>query len=68
MLMNDYIPDPLEIGEMQADRYADRINGNQYTCSCGKTCLLDEVECISSNPYAEPFCPACLAKFYEKQK
>lgn len=62
------IPDPIERGEARAERFEDRIQGDTYTCSCGKKCNLSEVEAFSPDPYAEPYCPECirLAMFERK--
>lgn len=61
------IPDPIERGEARAERFADRIQGDTYTCSCGNKCLLDEVEILSPDPYGEPFCPNCMDLWIESR-
>ena len=55
------IPDLIERGEARIERFIDRIQGDIYACSCGHECKLDEAEALSSDPYAEIFCPACIA-------
>ncbi len=52
--------DPIELGEARAERFEDRFKGHNYLCSCGRTCHEDELATFSCNPYAEPFCPACI--------
>jgi len=61
--MNGYLLDPIERGERRAEVWEERIKGDQYACACGKTCLLADVECLSPDPYGEPFCPICVEKF-----
>lgn len=60
-----YIPDPIELGEIRAERWADeRIKGDKYHCSCGRVCSLSEVETLSPDPYAEPYCPVCFDEYF----
>ena len=56
------IPDPIERGEARIERFIDRIRGDDYSCSCGNICKLSEVETISPDPFAEPFCPSCIGE------
>lgn len=60
--------DPIELGEQRAERWAERIDGDTYTCSCGNKCTLDEAETLSSDPYAEPYCPQCTDEAYRRRE
>ncbi len=63
-----YIPDPLEIMEASAERWAEEnIKGNMFKCSCGRICKLSKAETLSSNPYAIPVCRDCCEKYYERE-
>lgn len=54
------IPDPIEIGEDQAERWADKnLSGDVFTCFCGTACHIDNGVFIYPNPYAPPVCPDC---------
>lgn len=62
------IPDPIEQGEARAELWEDCIQGNTYNCSCGRQCALSEVETLSPDPYAQPFCPKCIKEYYAGRK
>ena len=61
------IPDPIERGEARAARWEERIQGCMYTCSCGRTVSVNEVETLSPDPYAEPFCFRCCEAAHENK-
>jgi hypothetical protein len=64
-----YIPDPIEIMEASAERWADEnIEGNMFKCGCGKMCKLDEGNPIDSNPYSPPVCPDCFEEWLDLQE
>ena len=64
-----YIPDPIEIMEASAERWADKnIKGDMFKCGCGKMCKLSDGQSIDSNPYAPPVCLNCFEKFMKEQK
>lgn len=62
------ILDPIERGEARAERYAERIDGDMYSCPCGRKCVIYDAEILSPDPYGEPFCPTCAEEFFRSQK
>ncbi len=64
---DEYIPDPSERGEMRAERWENRIEGDFYICSCGKKCVIYDAECLSPDPWGEPFCPDCVESFLKER-
>lgn len=64
-----YIPDPIEIMENCAERWAEEnISGDNFRCSCGKICHLSKGQTIDSNPYSPPVCPDCFEEWYDLKK
>ena len=62
-----YIPDPIEIMEASAERWADKnIKGEMFKCGCGKWVKLNDGQPISENPYAPPVCQDCFEEFLNK--
>lgn len=54
------LPDPIEAMEDSAERWADEnIVSEEFRCSCGKWCKLDDAIHIHDNPYAPPVCRDC---------
>lgn len=41
---------------------SENIRGGEMTCSCGKTCPLNQAEPLSPDPFAIPVCPDCFNK------
>ncbi len=68
--MNDYIPDPIELGEMRAERWLDNAEQPDGTvkCSCGRFCSLWDLAPVSDNPYSKGVCPDCLDELMVKWK
>lgn len=66
--MSEYIPDPIELMEMQAERaYFEGIQPNGlFKCSCGE--LFDperEGGTTSAHPSAMPVCPKCYEEHFK---
>lgn len=54
--------DPIERGELRVEMWADEnIRGDSFKCECGKWCKLIDGEALSPDPYAQPWCPNCVA-------
>ena len=68
--MYDYeIPDPIERGEMRAERwYDDNVEGDSFKCGCGNRCKLNDGQPISPDPYAPPVCPECMDEYIQIMK
>lgn len=59
------LPDPIEIAEASAERWADEhVINKDFLCSCGKLCPLQDGQTISENPYAQPYCPDCFGEWW----
>jgi hypothetical protein len=60
----NYIPDPIELGEMRAERYADEnMHGNEIRCcACKKMVPIDTVLPASPDPYSPPICLGCVGE------
>jgi hypothetical protein len=61
-MVGDWVPDPVEIGEGLAERWADEnIEGDQFRCAdCGVWGPLEDMHPSSANPYSVPICGSCL--------
>jgi hypothetical protein len=62
---NDYIPDPIERGEMAAEAWADEycLPGGKCRCYiCNEIFDESKGQTLSPDPYAPLACPACAAK------
>ena len=57
--MTEYLLDPIERGELRVERY-DAGGSNVFCCVCKRSVSVDNVECISPDPYAPPVCHDCL--------
>ncbi len=57
----EYIPDPIELGEARAERWADEnIHGDLAKCpDCGEWCDLSGMLPMSPDPYSPPICSEC---------
>ena len=55
------IPDPIELGEMRAEAFADkRIRGDKFKCpGCDEWCDLSGALSASPDPYSPPICSVC---------
>jgi hypothetical protein len=64
-----YIPDPIEIMENRAERWADdNIKGSNFKCGCGNWCDINEAVALSSNPYAIPVCSNCAEEYIKRME
>lgn len=61
-----YIPDPIELGEMRAERYdfENRVGDKIRCCECGEPKSYSEVMASSADPYSPPICRDCIEKIY----
>lgn len=62
-----YIPDPIELGEMRAERWEAEmhVRGSIYRCGCGKEFGINDGDTISADPWAAPVCPDCFEKWIQ---
>ena len=60
-MYGETVPDPVEIGEAAAERFADEhVDGDIFRCAdCGSAALLSEACQDSSDPYGAPICYDC---------
>lgn len=59
----DYIPDPVELGEMRAERWEHELDCRNGECNCawcGKRCKLVAMDTASADPWSPPVCHDCL--------
>ena len=60
-----YIPDPIELGEMRAERWLDEYERGQprgmWKCSCGRVAPEQDFDMPPGNvdPWGAPVCPTC---------
>ncbi len=56
-----YIPDPIELGEARAERWAaESIRGDEFKCAgCENWFSLAVAQPASSDPYSAAICPEC---------
>lgn len=60
-MSSEYIPDPIELGEMRCEDWAaENVRGNRFRCCCGAVCNLEQGVSLSPDPYAIPVCPKCF--------
>lgn len=60
-----YIPDPIELGEMRAERWEEQlyIGNGKYRCvNCTVPHELKDMTQASADPYGPPMCWDCLKK------
>ncbi len=65
---DDYIPDPIELGESRAERAYDEMiqPGGRLKCGCGALFTENEAQMISPDPYSMPVCPKCAEEAFSK--
>lgn len=64
-----YLPDPIELGEMRAERWESElhVSGDNYRCvKCKSTFPIGEMTTMSADPYAPPVCEKCAGELFEK--
>lgn len=65
----DYIPDPIERGEMRCEDWeAENVKGDIATCCCGRKFKLADGETVSADPYAIPVCPICFEEWVSERE
>lgn len=68
---HDYIPDPVELGEMATERFADEFeqpDGRWKCYVCGAIFDIRGGNSLSPDPYAPPACPKCVHESSDKNE
>ena len=68
--MRDYIPDPLERGEANAEAWAaQNWKGIEYRCpGCERWCNEDDMHPSTPDPFSLPICGKCVDEYMQAKQ